>query len=219
MNSKLHLPFIISLLIIVLDQCLKIWVKTNMALNDSIPIFGDWGFLLYTENPGMAFGYKFGGEIGKILLTIFRIFAVIAIVWYITNLAKKNAPKGILISFALILAGAIGNIIDSSIYGLIFNSGTTYNAELGMWQEYSGISQLNFEGYAPTFKGCVVDMFYFPIIQGNFPEWFPIWKGESFTFFKPIFNVADSAITIGVAFILIFHRKFFIAKQESSKNE
>lgn len=209
MKSKLSLPLILTAVIIILDQALKIWIKTNMQLNDMIPMFGNWGYLLYTENPGMAFGFKFGGEIGKVLLTIFRILAVAGITWYLFDLAKRNAPKGLLISFAMILAGAIGNIIDSSIYGLIFNSGTTYNAEIGMWQEYSGVSLLNFQGYAPAFKGCVVDMFYFPLISGHFPEWLPFWGGESFTFFKPIFNVADSAITVGVAIILIFHRKFF----------
>ncbi len=209
MNSKLRLPLILTIIIIILDQGLKIWVKTSMQLNDMIPLFGNWGYLLYTENPGMAFGFKFGGEIGKVLLTVFRIVAVVGISWYFVELSKKNAPKGLLISFALILAGAIGNIIDSSVYGLIFDSGTTFNSQMGIWQEYSGISQMNFQGYAPAFKGCVVDMFYFPIIKGHFPEWMPMWGGQSFTFFKPIFNIADSAITVGVAIILIFHRTFF----------
>jgi signal peptidase II len=215
MNPKLRLPLILVAIIIIVDQALKIWIKTNLELNDVIPMFGDWGFLLYTENPGMAFGYKFGGETGKVILTLFRIFAVVGISWYLVDLAKKNSPKGLLISFGLILAGAIGNIIDSSIYGLIFDSGTTFNVELGRWQEYSGVSALNFEGYAPLFKGCVVDMFYFPLIEGHFPSWFPIWGGESFTFFRPVFNVADSAITLGVASILIFHRRFF---KHASKN-
>jgi signal peptidase II len=150
MNPKLRLPLILVAIIIIVDQALKIWIKTNLELNDVIPMFGDWGFLLYTENPGMAFGYKFGGETGKVILTLFRIFAVVGISWYLVDLAKKNSPKGLLISFGLILAGAIGNIIDSSVYGLIFDSGTTFNAELGRWQEYSGVSALNFEGYAPV---------------------------------------------------------------------
>jgi signal peptidase II len=216
MNPKLRLPLILVAVIIILDQALKIWIKTSLELNDVIPMFGDWGFLLYTENPGMAFGYKFGGEMGKVILTLFRIAAVFGIFWYLIDLAKKNSPKGLLISFGLILAGAIGNIIDSSFYGLLFDSGTTFNAELGRWQEYSGVSSLNFEGYAPMFKGCVVDMFYFPLIEGHFPSWFPIWGGESFTFFRPVFNIADSAITVGVTSILIFHRKFF---KHSSKKE
>ena len=165
----------------------------------------------------MAFGYKFGGETGKVILTLFRIVAVFGISWYLVDLARKNSPKGLLISFGLILAGAIGNIMDSTIYGLIFDSGTTYNTELGRWQEYAGISSLNFEGYAPAFKGCVVDMFYFPILEGHFPNWLPIWGGEPFTFFRPVFNIADSAITVGVASILLFHRRFF--KHSSSKEE
>lgn len=220
MNPKLRLPLILVAIIIIIDQALKIWIKTSLELNDVIPIFGDWGFLLYTENPGMAFGYKFGGETGKVILTLFRIAAVIGISWYLVDLARKNSPRGLLISFGLILAGAIGNIIDSSLYGLIFDSGTTFNAELGRWQEYAGVSKLNFEGYAPAFKGCVVDMFYFPLIEGHFPSWFPVWGGESFTFFRPVFNVADSAITVGVASILIFHRKFFkqTSKKESEEN-
>jgi len=217
MNSRLRIPLILVAVIIILDQVLKIWIKTSLELNDVVPLFGDWGFLLYTENPGMAFGYKFGGETGKVILTLFRIVAVIGISWYLVDLAKKNSPKGLLISFGLILAGAIGNIIDSSIYGLIFDTGTTYNTEIERWQEYSGVSTMNFEGYAPAFKGCVVDMFYFPLIEGHFPSWFPVWGGESFTFFRPVFNIADSAITVGVASILIFHRKFF--KQTSKKEE
>ncbi len=217
MNPKLRLPLILVAIIIIVDQALKIWIKTNLELNDVIPMFDDWGFLLYTENPGMAFGYKFGGEAGKIILTLFRIFAVFGISWYLVDLAKKNSPKGLLISFGLILAGAIGNIIDSSLYGLIFDTGTTFNAELGRWQEYAGVSKLNFEGYAPAFKGCVVDMFYFPLIEGHFPGWFPIWGGESFTFFRPVFNIADSAITVGVASILIFHKRFFKHSKKSTE--
>ncbi len=207
MNSKLRLPLILTFIVLILDQSLKIWVKTNMSINETFPLLGDWGFIHYIENPGMAFGYKFGGEVGKIILTLFRIAAVVLIAIYILKLSKKTESKSFIVCLSLILAGAIGNILDSTFYGLMFNSGTSYNSTLGIWQEYSGISKLNFEGYAPIFKGCVVDMFYFPIINGNFPDWFPIWGGERFTFFKPIFNVADSAITVGVAIILLFHKK------------
>ncbi len=211
MKSKLTLPIILALIILVIDQSLKIWIKTNMALHDTFSLFGNWGFIYYTENPGMAFGYRFGGEIGKIMLTLFRIAAVVFIAWYIYKLAKRELSKGLLICASLIWAGAVGNIIDSTFYGLIFNSGTTYSAELGMWQEYSGISLMNFEGYSPLFKGCVVDMFYFPLIEGHFPDWLPFWGGESFVFFRPIFNVADSAITVGVAIMLIFYRKHIMS--------
>lgn len=221
MNPRLRLPLLLVAIIIIIDQVLKIYIKTNLELNDVIPLFGDWGYILYTENPGMAFGYKFWGDTGKVILTVFRIVAVFGISWYLVDLAKKKSPKGLLISFGLILAGAIGNIIDSSIYGLLFDSGTTYNAELGRWQEYAGVSKLNFEGYASALKGCVVDMFYFPMIEGTFPKWMPFWGGEPFTFFRPVFNVADSAITIGVASILIFHRKYFkqTAKNKQEKKE
>ncbi len=190
-----------------------------MALNDAYSLFGNWALIHYIENPGMAFGYKFGGEAGKMFLTLFRIIAVGVIAWYMWRLAKREVSRGLLVCLSLILAGAIGNIIDSTFYGLIFDTGTSYNSELGVWQEYSGISQMNFEGYAPLFKGCVVDMFYFPMINGNFPAWFPFWGGESFTFFKPIFNVADSAITVGVAIMLIFHKKDIQQNSNLAVNE
>ncbi|MFN8256670.1 MAG: lipoprotein signal peptidase [Bacteroidales bacterium] len=199
MNSKLRLPLILVVVILILDQGLKFYVKTNFRLNEIHPIFGNWGFLLFTENPGMAFGFKFGGEKGKVALTLFRMLAVGGIAWYLINLAKRNAPKGLLMSFALILAGAIGNIIDSVLYGLIFgNSG-------GRIAEFLPLSG----GYGKFLRGDVVDMFYFPIIEGRYPDWFPIMANEPFIFFRPVFNIADAAITAGVLIILIFHSKFF----------
>jgi signal peptidase II len=207
MISKLKLPIILVIIVLIIDQVLKIWIKTNLQLNEIIPIFGNWGFILFTENPGMAFGFTFGGEWGKLSLTIFRMLAVVGISWYIVDLAKKNAPKGLLISFGLILAGAIGNIIDSAFYGMIFNSSLGQVAELF---PAGG-------GYGKFLHGEVVDMFYFPIIKGHFPDWLPFWSGEDFTFFRPVFNVADSAITIGVALILIFHKRFFKHQELTSQ--
>jgi len=205
MNSKLKIPILLVIVVLILDQALKFYIKTNLKLNDIIPIFGNWAYILFTENPGMAFGFKFGGEAGKIALTLFRMVAVVGISWYLVDLARKNAPKGLLISFALILAGAIGNIFDSVFYGLIFSGSAGQVAEL-----FPAAG-----GYGKVLRGEVVDMFYFPIIEGHFPSWFPIWANESFTFFRPVFNLADSAITLGVAIILIFHRKFF--KQEGEE--
>ena len=197
--SKLKVPIILIFLVLIIDQSLKIWIKTHYLLGEQTSIFGDWAFLHFTENNGMAFGWEFGGEFGKMFLSIFRIVAVAGIAWYLFDLAKNNAPRGLLISFALVLAGAIGNIIDSAFYGLIFT------------ESYGELAQMFPEGggYAGFLHGRVVDMFYFPLFKGYFPEWLPFWGGESFTFFRPVFNVADSAITIGVVFIIIFHRKFF----------
>ena len=197
---------LVILLILIIDQIFKIWIKTNFAIGDEMRIFGNWFILHFTENPGMAFGMKFWGIWGKILLGLFRIIAIVAIAWYLHKLVYQKAKTGIVIGVSLILAGAIGNMIDSAFYGFIFNSGTIYNNQLDQWVSYPGISLLNFEGYAGFLKGCVVDMLYFPVVDTMLPSWVPFWGGQTFVFFRPVFNIADSAITTGVFYLLIFHR-------------
>lgn len=185
--------------IIIIDQILKIWIKTNMMLGEEYQILGDWFIIHFTENNGMAFGIELWGKQGKVFLTLFRIVAVIGIGWYLRLLIKHNRPTGLIVSVSLIMAGAVGNIIDSILYGMIFNGSYHQVAE---FMPESG-------GYSSLFHGKVVDMFYFPVIKGYYPDWFPFNAGRQFIFFRPVFNIADSAITIGVISILVFQRKFF----------
>lgn len=193
---------IIIVLILIADQVLKIWVKTSMLIGTrgEIAMWGDWFILHFTENEGMAFGMKFGGEFGKITLSIFRIIAVIAIGWYLLKITRDKQPFGLILSISLIFAGALGNIIDSAFYGMIFSESTFHNTATLFPQE---------GGYSSFLHGKVVDMLYFPIIKGYYPDWFPFWKGREFIFFRPVFNIADSAITVGVFILIIFQRKFF----------
>ncbi len=207
--SKSYKAALIVIIILVIDQISKIVVKTQMQLGDSIPVLGNWFYIRYIENPGMAFGWDIPGQFGKILLSLFRLAAIIGIIWYLRKLIRQNAPGLLLLSIAMILAGAIGNLLDSSFYGLIFDKGTTYDPEYRRWFGYAGQAAFGFPGYAPLFKGCVVDMLYFPLIEGNYPSWFPFHAGEHFIFFRPIFNLADSSITVGVFIILIFQKRLF----------
>lgn len=202
------LIFIIALL--ALDQAVKIWVKTHMMIGDEFSVFGDWFKILFIENNGMAFGMELGdGKTGKIILSLFRIVAVFGIGWYILKLMKEKAPLGVLFSFALIFCGAIGNIFDSMFYGLIFND-SHYN--VASFLPAGG-------GYASFLHGKVVDMLYFPLFEGYLPNWLPFWGGEYFIFFRPVFNFADSYITIGVLMLIIFYRKFFAEKPEVKNKE
>ncbi len=179
-----------------------------MTLGESIPVFGDWFILHFTENYGMAFGLEFSGEYGKLALSIFRIVAVVFIGYYLYRLVHKNAHSGLIVCVSLIMAGALGNIIDSAFYGLIFSE-SLFNEVAVMFPEGGG--------YGTFLHGKVVDMLYFPVIKGTFPEWFPIWAGEPFIFFRPVFNVADASITTGVFVLIVFQKKFFAGHQQKSE--
>lgn len=195
---------LLIILILVVDQSSKFWIKTHLSLGDEIVVFKNWFILHFVENNGMAFGFEFAGEYGKMFLSIFRILAVVAIGWYLFKLAKqKEIPFGFIVCISLIFAGAVGNIIDSLFYGIIFD------------HSYGQVSAIFPEGggYAGFLHGKVVDMLYFPLIEGRYPTWIPFLGGNDFLFFRPVFNVADSSITIGIFSILIFYRKYFNKKE------
>lgn len=200
--SALKKSLLIIFLILFCDQLLKIWIKTHMIIGQEYHIFGNWFIIHFTENDGMAFGIELGGKYGKIFLSLFRICAVVVIGWYLYSLTKIKSANGLIISISMILAGALGNIIDCAFYGLIFNHS---NYQIASFFPEKG-------GYAPLLFGKVVDMFYFPIIKGHFPDWFPFWGSKHFIFFRPVFNIADASITIGVANIIIFQKRFFKKK-------
>ncbi len=206
-KKRLFISIAIIVGILVVDQIIKILVKTNMQIGESISVIGNWFQLLFIENDGMAFGMSFGGNTGKILLSVFRLVASVGIAWGIVYLVKKNARKFLIVSLSMIFAGAVGNIIDSCFYGLIFSDSTYHVAQMFPTEG----------GYAPFLFGKVVDMFYFPIISTTLPEWFPIWGGEHFTFFNAIFNFADAAITIGIFMLII--DQLFLSKNDKKDTE
>ena len=201
-------PFLIVFVILILDQVLKIWIKTHMTIGEEIHVAGNWFILHFTENEGMAFGITFGGQAGKLILSIFRIIAVIFIGYYIHRLRKRKAHEGQIITFSLIMAGALGNIIDSAFYGLIFSESTYHSVAVLFPPE---------GGYNSFLHGKVVDMFYFPVIDTILPEWVPFRGGEQFIFFRPVFNIADAAISIGVITLIVFQKKFY--SKEPPKEE
>ncbi|KFE99300.1 peptidase A8 [Chryseobacterium formosense] len=202
---------LVTLLILLIDQVSKIYVKTNFELNESIPVINGFFNKTFVENPGMAYGFHFGGIIGKYFLVIVRIFLIGGMVYLFKKWLKRGESNYLLIPMAMIFAGAIGNLIDGMFYGLIFDSGTVFDESTGRWIGYGGVSKLVpfGQGYSTFMKGCVVDMLHFPIVDWYVPESWPLIGGKHIEFFKYIFNVADSAITVGAALLLIFRKKAF----------
>lgn len=203
-------------LILVVDQLVKLYIKSNFSLGEYISVFGlDWFEIRFVENPGMAWGSKLSDFLpisepfAKIFLTSFRLVAIGFIWYWLFNSIKKEAPNLLIISIALIFAGAFGNNIDSLFYGLIFDSGTVFNAQYNDWIGYAGVSQMNGHGYSGMMQGCVVDMLRFPFASWVWPEWLPILGGGHFTFFDPVFNIADMAISTGVGILLVFNKRVF----------
>ena len=188
-------PLIVIFLVLLIDQISKFWVKLNMTIGESFSVLGDWFQIYFIENNGMAFGWEFGAQYGKLALSIFRIIAVALLFCFIYYLVKKKTKFGPLLGVSLITAGALGNIIDGMFYGLIFSE-STFTRVATLFPEGGG--------YASFLQGKVVDMLYFPLF--TFPEWMPFCGGQ--IFFSPIFNIADSAITIGFLYLLIFQWKF-----------
>ncbi len=206
--KKRHIPWLVIISVLLADQVSKILVKTSMTLGQSIPVLGDWFIIHFTENYGMAFGMEFSGEYGKLALSLFRIIAIVFIGWYLYRLVARKAHAGLLVCVSLILGGAMGNMIDSAFYGMIFSE-SLFNRIAVMFPE-SG-------GYGTFLHGKVVDMLYFPIVTGTFPDWFPYWSGQPFIFFRPVFNIADAAITTGVFVLIIFQKRFFGTKMQKQE--
>ncbi len=187
-----------ALSLVIADQILKFWIKTNMFLGQEFKIF-DWFIIHFTENNGMAFGLEFGGDTGKIILSLFRIVVVLWGIYYVNELSKRALPNGVLASLGLVIGGAIGNIIDGVFYGVLFND--SYN-QIAEFLPASG-------GYESLLKGRVVDMFYFPLINTHLPDWFPFFANKHFIFFRPVFNLADAGISVGMILLILFYRKHF----------
>ena len=204
-----------GILLVIIDQIIKVLVKTNMTIGEHFSVIGDWFQILFIENEGMAFGMKFGGMAGKFALTLFRLVLFGFLCWWIARLDRKgrqvkvndtvtweHVPTGVLVGLTLITAGALGNIIDCLAYGQLFSASTPYEVA-----QFGG-------SYAPVMFGKVVDMFYFPLIDTTWPSWVPFIGGEPFRFFEPVFNFADSCVTVGAAYLILFQYKFFTSEDK-----
>lgn len=199
MNKKSIFAISFILLLLSLDQAFKIWVKTSMCLGEEIPVFGSWFKLHFIENEGMAFGMVFfGGSLGKLFLTLFRLLASVGIGWIIYKIIKQNASWGLLICASLVFAGAVGNIFDCVFYGKIFSESYFFGPVANLLPE---------QGYAAIFQGKVVDMLQFDLFTVHFPQWLPFWGGSNMSFFPAVFNLADSCITVGLFALILFYRK------------
>ena len=211
LRKRTILCILTVIIVLFLDQWLKIWVKTHLEYGSEFKILGlEWARVHFVENEGMAFGISLGGNIGKLFLSVFRILAVGFLIYIIIRLIKSKESWGLLLCFSLILAGAIGNILDSAFYGLIF----TESYYQGGLAEYAPA-----RGYAPFLFGRVVDMLYFPLIDTRWPSWVPFIGGDTFQFFRPVFNVADAAISTGVISLIVFFRSFFKSPEENTQDK
>ena len=200
-NRTKALLLIFSILIV--DQIVKIIVKTNMVIGDEIPVLGNWFRIHFLENNGMAFGMEWGGKTGKVALSVFRMVAIVGISWYLDSIIKKNAHTGLILSVSAISAGAAGNLIDSAFYGMIFSE--SWHTPAVLFPEGGG--------YSSFLHGRVVDMLYFPVIDSHWPDWSPFRPGQTLIFFRPVFNLADTSITTGVLAILVFQKRFMGEKK------
>jgi len=201
---------LLIIVVLLVDQISKIYIKTSFVLGDGIDVF-NWFQIVFVENEGMAWGAKIPGQYGKLFLTLFRLVAIVGIGYWLWDSARKKLPSILLTSIALIFAGALGNIIDSVFYGVIFNDSSISVAT--MFPEEGG--------YGTLLHGKVVDMLYFPLWEGTLPEWLPFWGGDYFKFFEPVFNIADTAISFGVGILLVFNKKAFpkVTEDNNSTSE
>lgn len=210
--KRSHIVILIIFVVLILDQVSKIYIKTHFEYGHGINMFGfDWARLHFVENEGMAFGLSFGGIVGKYILSIFRIVLVMVLLYIVRGMVLAKENRGLLAAFALIIAGALGNILDSAFYGIIFSESPYHGGIATMFPEEGG--------YSSFLQGKVVDMLYFPMVETTLPDWVPMRGGKRFTFFNPVFNVADSSISIGVALILIFYRSFFKNETEGAQED